>query len=622
MVLAVFAFYLLGGPFDTWFNQGLSDILLVAERCVTTGDCPLVGPTISDTGIPQTPLFFYVLMPGVFAGASWWQAGLYVLAFGLTLLLALRIGNRLGPHPTGAIAVVLVFLMVGEEYLVEPEHGALAPPLLLASLFALHRGAGTVRSAFWTAVPYWFAFQFHSSVLFALPLFVVVLWKRGVRGRSASPWPGLLVFLLLGPLLHLPVLISLFRSSHGGLGWMFSAVAATRRNPQFWTGLWPSTLFVWIPLGLVVAAPRSDRASAGAASWDVFGGKGLLVLAVSLLPLTGMVSQRYVLPFCLAWSLAAAVAVAELPHRARTRRSLLFGAAMLGFTVLMAARLAVTASQFDGRVSHRLRWQRNVAVCVADRLGDRLDRVPRVHGTLPLDVSRPIEYLLHERAFVRDGTGAWEAGGPAVTLESGRGGRCGATECTEWRVYQPCLASTRATLRRASGDWGQGEAEWVGIDLPMGAMSDLESYSGRRSEGRATAQALSGCLQARGSANLSLPFAAGGDCAARQRAVVIVVDRCAVVRVPACATGACSNEPRGIEEGGRGDTPVDVITIPAAALRDAPAVEFELDLGHCDGHLGLFDVYEDGHEDGGTVEYGSEGWPLEPPAPYRAPDAR
>ncbi len=60
--------YMAADPFRTRFRSTSTEELLAAERCVTRGECPTVGPSVSDTNLRLGPLYYYVLMPGVMAG--------------------------------------------------------------------------------------------------------------------------------------------------------------------------------------------------------------------------------------------------------------------------------------------------------------------------------------------------------------------------------------------------------------------------------------------------------------------------------------------------------------------------------------------------------------------------
>ena len=602
-VLLFMALYLALDPWSTHFHSTTAEHLLVAERCVTAGDCPVLGLTVSETPVHMGPLVFYLLMPAApFGYLAAWQVLLGVLAMLACMVLLVREGDHLFAFPVGLLAVPLWLAFEGSEFLVDLRHAPLAAPFVVGALFTLSRFARGPSVGGWIAfcLLFWTGMQLQFSMyVLALP----ALWLGARVTRGGHRWALIGAFVAVGAASQLPAWIHYASEGFEVFG---NTLRIASESPVDWS-LARSFL---VPMAVALVAlevwvlVRPD----GATRDPVFGLPFVALMLLGYLPLIGMAQPRYLFP------IAAVAAVRFSCHLVRVARGLPARVRRRDPWVLLApapfllVAVAVTphvigAIRTDQSLTpcDTLRGQAEIVDGVMARAGDPWEATPQVHGPLSVEVSQQLEYLLHERRRRAGQEPRWSLDAPAIAVDrTGAGCGAGALSLVE---YEPCLRYGDAEVE-VSLSW-KTAGRRSGLRLPLGAKGGAHFTKGQRTpEGAATASFLSARFAEKDTGErmilrLSIPFHTTGACreALATRALRVLVDPCATILADACTPAAgCVRDRQGVHEMHFGDHEPELrvrrLTVPADALLGEDALRIRLNLTSCDRGLRLLDVHE------------------------------
>ncbi len=598
--------YLALDPWSTHFHSTTAEHLLVAERCVAAGDCPVLGLTVSETPIHMGPLFFYLLMPAApFGYLAAWQVLLGILAMLACMALFVREGDRLFAFPVGLLAVPLWMAFEGSEFLVDLRHAPLAAPFVLGALFTLSRFARAPSPGRWVAfcLLFWTGMQLQfSMVVLALPALWLGLRATGRRDR----WARVGIFAAMGACSQLPAWVHYARNGFDVFG---DTLRIASESPMDWS--LALEFLVPMALALVVLEVWALVKPDGTAARDpVFSLPFVLLVLVGYLPIIGMAQPRYLFP------IAALASVRFSFHLVRAVDRLLVGLrrrdprALLAPVPVLLVAFAVTphvigAIRTDQSLTpcDTLRGQGAIADEIMAGAAGPWEATPHVHGPITVEVSRQIEYLLHERQL-RDGQEPrWSLEAPSVAIER-TGPVCG-VDALSLVEYQPCLRHVDAEVEVSHNRQATGHR--TGIRLPIGAKGGMHFAKAQRTRGGAeTARFLSAqfAQKERGgqmTLRLTLPIQSTGGCreglAGLGGTVRVLVDRCATVLADVCVSSTgCVRDVQPIHEMHFDDFEPELrvrsLSIPGDLLRDQVGLRIRLNLTACDRELRLLDVYE------------------------------
>src|SRR3989344_5530180 len=149
-ILLGFAFLLryaaADAPIGYQGGDGMRDYL-VAVHAVSYGEWPLVGPPASTIGgVPNSPLYYYLLIPVVALHSSTWFVTIwYLFVLCATIFGIFEIARRIFGAPAALIAAGLVtlspvYLQEAAQFLWQPR---LMEPMLVLGAYLLVRGYET-----------------------------------------------------------------------------------------------------------------------------------------------------------------------------------------------------------------------------------------------------------------------------------------------------------------------------------------------------------------------------------------------------------------------------------------------------------------------------------------------
>lgn len=358
---------------------------LAATPDLLAGDpLPLRGPLLADTA-HLGPVWFWLLAIPVALGLGFLGTTLFVAALAtLKVLLAWRVGARLGGQPLAmAFAATMLLPGWGLLYTFSLTHTVMLETLVLASALPLINLWQGGKPGQWAWFGLWAGLAMHAhpvALLLAAPALAVAVRRRA--GWRAD-LPAVCVGLLLSVLPLLPVLVAEVRDGFPDTTALVHA-EGRERTMSHAAGVWgllkAMTLGSVTPVREVVPAPLQPLLLAGYAALLFAAGIGvatlwrdrgrrrawLLSLAGVLLVATWLVAVRAVSPFymamllwpplmlALAWPLAA---LAEARFVARPLQALGLGS-VLGLGALAAAGEITTMR--DGHAELSLGWVADV----------------------------------------------------------------------------------------------------------------------------------------------------------------------------------------------------------------------------------------------------------------------
>jgi len=594
--LLVLTTYLYADPLGTRFRSTSVGELLTAEHCITRGECPAVGPSVSDTSLRLGPLYYYVLIPGVLVGyGSLWVTFLGMLAFASSVVLLICIGDRMFGYPAGMVSALIWSVLVGIEFLADLRHAPLAAPFAVALFWNLwvFRRDPRIRTYVAICLLFWIGLQFQFSLCVFVPL---ILWILVTTTRGTRLALLLSLFLAFGVVLQLSTWVSY---AAGGFAVFAETMTAAARIPS---SLARFGFLLALPFAAALLLVRwvgreSDETPDRQPVLSVWF---LVAVFLGYLPFAGHIEPRYLFPFATAVALTiASHLLALLGATPRPRRT----AGLALSLIAMALAPHLVWSYFVLHVGTRyttLRGQMAMADRLWEALGTEPGPTPQIHGSIPIDVSEVVEYLLHERARREGREGSWGVDGPCAAIEGAANeGSAGSDSGTEY-AYRPCLQYSTADVALTRD--GAAIEHLRGIRLPLGGGSlGRPLKGGQKTEiGIRAAEAIDRHIhESEGRAGLELSFARGrtAGCAESEKGEVrVVVDGCAVVSVRGCdVAGTCAEEeieldPR-LAPFGVG-TKVRRLSVPAGVVAANDRLHVSLQLDQCGGKLSLLDVYE------------------------------
>lgn len=602
-VFLVVAAYLAADPFSTHFHSTTTAHFLIAEQCITAGECPLVGPAISNSPFHLGPAFFYLLMPAApFGYMSSWQVLLGIAALFTSVVLLVRCGDRVFGFPVGLISVPLWLGFSGTEFLVDLRHAPLAAPFIIAALFTLSSfwRAPSIRTWFGFCLLFWIGIQFQFSMyVVALP----ALWLVVRRARAGYRWVAVGVFAACGVVMLLPIWV------HYSMGDLTLIPDAARMLSGVVHAEWGHHLQFLAPLVVVlILLEWRGRGRHGAKTDPVFSLSFAALMLVGYLPIIGMTHTRYLFPLVAMASVCFAVHLVRAARRFRSwthRREAGLLASLLPYVLVAVAVWPHLVGAYFTRGSlascDTLRGQSEIVDEIWARAAVHSTATPHVHGDISIEVSRQIEYLLHERA-IRDGLQPqWSLDAPCVAIEVA--GRRGFANEVRWSEYQSSLQYDAAGVELSGGEGVVTQRR--GIRLPIGANNGFFLSKGQRTRGgaeitdllaeRLTDRSRHGPLELA----VTIPLRPGARSrgALSSRNIRLIVDDCARIVVDGCRPDqGCSGDQIEVYEMAFGAHPLRTrvwrITMPGEAVLERGELRILLSLTECRGGLHLFDVYE------------------------------